>query len=246
MPGFNAEAFMQQLGDLTLENALLEARMEKLDAAHRERIARLEEELFQANEAPPRAVALLPLSGDAASGSDVAKLIALQFEKDAAIDSLKKRQEELLVAAAATKEQIATLQRQLDNNAAAAEPRDLSRQIEALAAECSAKSRALKDAETRASESRDAEALAKLRVEMLARQAAAAAEAAAIQVAQLQAAVEREKEAADVLAGNVYLLLQHCCYSTSIQFMINMSLTESTAELEELKSSQEPMGGCLQ
>ena len=198
---------MQQLGDLTLENALLESRMEKLDSAHRERIARLEEELFQAKQAPVRAAAPLPLSDDARSSSDVAKLIALQFEKDAVIDALKKRQEELIAAAAAAKQHTATLQRQLDNSTAAADPRDLSRQIEALAAECTAKTRALKDAETRAAESRDAEALAKLRVEMLARQGAAAAEAAAAQVTQLQAAIEREKEAADVLAGNFCALL---------------------------------------
>ena len=192
---------MQQLGNLTLENALLENRIEKLDAVHRERIARLEEEIFQAKQAPPRATAPLPLSDNARAGSDVSKLIALQFEKDAAIDTLKKRQEELLAASIAAKEHIATLQRQLENSAQATDPRDLSRQIEALAVECASKSRALKDAETRASESRDAEALAKLRVEMLARQGAAAAEAAATQVAQLQAAVEREKEAADMLYG---------------------------------------------
>ena len=194
---------MQQLGNLTLENALLENRIEKIEAIHRERITRLEEEIFQAKQVPVRAAAPLPLSDDARSGSDVSKLIALQFEKDAVIDSLKKRQEELLAAAAASKEHIATLQRQLDNSAHASDPRDLSRQIEALAAECAAKTRALKDAETRASESRDAEALAKLRVEMLARQGTAAAEAAATQVAQLQAAVEREKEAADMLAGEL-------------------------------------------
>ena len=151
---------MQQLGDLTLENALLESRMEKLDSAHRERIARLEEELFQAKQAPVRAAAPLPLSDDARSSSDVAKLIALQFEKDAVIEALKKRQEELIAAAAAAKQHTATLQRQLDNSTAATDPRDLSRQIEALAAECAAKTRALKDAETRAAESRDAEALA--------------------------------------------------------------------------------------
>jgi hypothetical protein len=207
MPGFNAESFMQQLGDLTLENALLEARIEKMDAAHRERVARLEEEIFQAKQSAAKAVAPLPLADDVRSSSDVAKLIALQFEKDAAIDALKKRQEELLAAVAVSKEHVATLQRQLDNSTAAADPRDLSRQIEVLAAECAAKTRALKDAETRASESRDAEALAKLRVEMLARQAAAAAEAAATQVSQLQAAVEREREAADVLAGELCLTL---------------------------------------
>ena len=202
MPGFNAESFMQQLGDLTLENALLETRMEKLDAIHRERVARLEEELFQAKQSVATKVAApLPLADDVRSSSDVAKLIALQFEKDAAIDALKKRQEELLAAVAASKEHVATLQRQLDNSTTASDPRDLSRQIEVLAAECAAKTRALKDAETRASESRDAEALAKLRVERLARQGSAAAEAAAAQVAQLQAAVEREREAADVLAG---------------------------------------------
>lgn len=201
MPGFNAESFMQQLGDLTLENALLETRIEKLDAAHRERVARLEEEIFQSKQAVARAAAPLPLADDVRSSSDVAKLIALQFEKDAVIDSLKKRQEELLAAVAVSKEHVATLQRQLDNSTAAADPRDLSRQIEALAAECAAKTRALKDAETRASESRDAEALAKLRVEMLARQGAAAADAAAAQVAQLQAAVEKEREAAEVLVG---------------------------------------------
>ncbi len=201
MPGFNAESFMQQLGDLTLENALLETRIEKLDAAHRERVARLEEEIFQSKQAVARAAAPLPLADDVRSSSDVAKLIALQFEKDAVIDSLKKRQEELLAAVAVSKEHVATLQRQLDNSTAAADPRDLSRQIEVLAAECAAKTRALKDAETRASESRDAEALAKLRVEMLARQGAAAADAAAAQVAQLQAAVEREREAAEVLVG---------------------------------------------
>ena len=198
---------MQQLGDLTLENALLENRIEKLDAAHRERISRLEEEIFQVKQTPSRTVAPLPLSENMRSSSDVSKLIALQFEKDAAIDSLKKRQEELLAAAASSKELIATLQRQLDNSAQAADPRDLSRQIEALAAECATKTRALKDAEARASESRDAEALAKLRVEMLARQGAAAAEAAATQVAQLQAAVEREKEAADMLNGDLLLSL---------------------------------------
>jgi hypothetical protein len=198
---------MQQLGDLTLENALLENRIEKLDAAHRERIARLEEEIFEAKQTPARAAAPLPLSEDARSGSDVSKLIALQFEKDAAIDSLKKRQEELLAAAAASKELITTLQRQLDNNAQAADPRDLSRQIEVLAAECATKARSLKDAENRASESRDAEALAKLRVEMLARQGAAAAEAAATQVAQLQAAVEKEREAVDILTGELFVFV---------------------------------------
>jgi hypothetical protein len=203
MPGFNAEAFMQQLGDLTLENSLLESRIEKLDSAHRERIARLEEELFQAKQAPARAAAPLPLS-DSRSSGDVARLISLQFEKDAAIEALKKRQEELVASASASKQHVATLQRQLDNSTAAADPRDLSRQIEALAAECAAKTRALKDAETRAAESRDAEALAKLRVEMLARPGAAAAEAAATQIAQLQVAVERETEAADVLAGKLH------------------------------------------
>ena len=86
---------MQQLGDLTLENSLLESRIEKLDSAHRERIARLEEELFQAKQAPARAAAPLPLSNSRSSG-DVARLISLQFEKDAAIDALKKRQEELV------------------------------------------------------------------------------------------------------------------------------------------------------
>jgi hypothetical protein len=226
---------MKQLSNLTLENAMLESRMEKLDAAHREHVARLEEALLQAKHVPARAAAPLPLSDDMRSSSDVTKLIALQFEKDAVIDALKKRQEELVAAAAASKEHAAALQRQLHNSTAAADPQNLSRQIEALAAECAAKTRALKDAETRASESRDAEALAKLRVEMLARQAAAAAESSANQVLQLQAAVEREREAADVLAGEL------CSSYTAIPFsacFCALSITLfilGAAELDELK-----------